>query len=291
VFLFPAMCLCMFLGCAEDPTPVPTEITFQAVVGDQAFDCSKEYQGVGRDSGTLKPVDLRMYIHNIRLVRDSADSEEVPFTLSKVQDYQDDASGVALLDFEDGKGNCKNGNATMHVKLKGMAPKYRYKSIKFAMGVPENHNHKDPTSAAAPLNVTSMTWNWKAGRIFMSAMGSNDKGVHLVHIGSAGCKGDPELGEDVQCAKPFRPEYTLTGFDPAQQKVVLDWKTIFSGSNVKDQPEGCNEFEGVNYCGCHSRGPDTVCSPPFTNFGMSWSDGQITSNNQKVFRVENLAPE
>lgn len=272
-------------GCAPDPTPVSTEIQFEAMVGDQAFDCTKEYSNIGMDKGTLKPLDLRIYIHNVRLIR-ADNGEEVPFTLTEDENFQ--GAGVAMLDFENGAGSCKNGTSELNVTLKGMAPKYAYKGIKFVMGVPTSLNHQDLTATPAPLNVTTMSWSWKAGRIFMSAMGRNDKGIHLVHIGSTGCKGDPETGDSVTCSKPNRPEMVLNAFDPAMNKVIVDWGKIFSKSTVGASVTDCREFEGVKYCGCHSHGPAAICNGPLANFGITFSDGTIDTSSQAVFRVAPL---
>lgn len=279
------ICVVPLLGCQPDPTPVSTELQFSAMVGKEAFDCTKEYKGMGTDKGTLKPLDLRMYIHNIQLVR-ADNGEKVPFKLDDVEGFQ--AKGVALLDFENGAGNCQNGTPELYTTLKGKAPRYTYKAIQFTLGVPKDINHTDLTAAPAPLNLTTMSWTWKAGRIFMSAMGQNDQGIHLVHIGSAGCTGDPETGDSVKCMKPFRPEYTLNTFDPQKNKIVIDWGAIFSGNAVGKDVKGCRQKKGPKRCGCHSRGPSELCSPPFSKFGISWETGQSKSTTQAVFRVAPL---
>lgn len=49
------------------------EVNFEAKVGTQAFDCGKTYE-VGASSSVVKPLDFKLYVHDVRLL-DASDHE------------------------------------------------------------------------------------------------------------------------------------------------------------------------------------------------------------------------
>ena len=57
--------------------PVPAD--FGAKFGTEAFSCTGTYTGVGTDNSTVKPVDLRFYVQNVRLI--TAGGTETAVTL------------------------------------------------------------------------------------------------------------------------------------------------------------------------------------------------------------------
>ena len=102
-------------GSSTDTGPQPVTIDFKALVGNQPFSCA-DTAGYAIGTGTLPwiPKDFRFYVSNVRLV--DADGAEAPVTLdaSFWQGY-----GVALLDFENGTGNCTGGTLEMNTAVHG----------------------------------------------------------------------------------------------------------------------------------------------------------------------------
>jgi uncharacterized repeat protein (TIGR04052 family) len=267
----------------ENKDPVAMSVNFAAMVGDKEFACGTDYEGIGMDKAKVSPVDFRFYVTNVRLIR-ASDGKEVALTLDS--DDKTQSNGVALLDFEDGKGMCKSGTPALNLSLRGKIADDTYNGIKFVIGVPHELNHKDLAALPAPLNETTLSWTWNYGRIFLSAMGQNEKGVHLFHMGSSDCKGDVTNGEEVTCGRPFRPEYTITDFDPKKDTIIADWGALFAKSAMGGEVKGCKDRKGATFCGCHSRGPDDVCSGPFEMAGLDWKTGDAKMASQKLFRVK-----
>ena len=141
----------------------PVTIQFKAVVGEEVFACGHSYTGIGTTKSTIQPKDLRFYIHNVRLLDETG--KEVPVHLN--QDGKWQLEDVVLLDFENGTGRCSNGNADLNMEVSGTVPGgHTYRGVRFLLGLPFDKNHTDITTMPPPLNLTSMSWSWNAGRKF-----------------------------------------------------------------------------------------------------------------------------
>lgn len=266
-------------GDATDATPLPStevRLEFAAKVGSQPFACGSEYQGVGAPSQTITPVDLRFYVHDVRVV--DADGNEIPVKLD-INDWQ--LANVALLDFEDGTGECTNGDVeTNSVVFGKVDTPVVVKGIKFKLGVPLELNHGDLAGQPTPLDRTSMFWAWNAGYIFLrgesgSELPVEDAGttvmkVHATHVGSGGCSGNAVAGEPVVCTRPNRPEFAFAEFDLTTNKIVFDFAAFKSGSDLSGSS-------------CHGHGAS--CVAPFVALGIDSMTGNYIGN-QTVFHKE-----
>ncbi len=256
-------------GCPAEPITIP----FRAVVGDQPFACGSTYEGLGTANTEVIPADLRFYLSDMRLVR--SDGTETPLALDQdgLWQYQD----LALLDFEDKSGPCRNGTVQTNTVIRGMAPPYAYKGLHFTLGVPFSLNHNDPTTAPSPLNILSLSWGWQAGYRFFLLDTALDN--LRLHIGSTGCAYGPDGRTVASCSHPNRGDIELTGYDPSSSEVVADLAALFAdsdlSSNVPDTPPGCE-----------SNFNDTDCDPMFRNLGIDFSTGQPSPGTQKFFRIE-----
>lgn len=112
--------------------------------------------------------DVRLYISNVALVK--ADGSEVP------------VKGLSL-------GKLKMGTPPQNIEIfKGNAPLGEYKGIRFDVGLPRDVNHREATTAKAPLSIEDgMYWAWNSGYIFLSVHGKTsaaggEKDVAL-HVG------------------------------------------------------------------------------------------------------------
>src|SRR5690606_34504923 len=77
-------------------------LRFDPRFGDQPFACGREFAGIGTSGAAVTPLDFRLYLHDIALVR--ASGERVPLLITDDGTWQHD--GMVLLDFEDGSGAC-----------------------------------------------------------------------------------------------------------------------------------------------------------------------------------------
>lgn len=266
---------------AAQSRPQPVEIRFDARVGAEPARCGKAYAGVGSSEAGVRFQDIRFYVSAVRLI--DANGNEVPVALTPDDQWQNDQ--VTLLDFEDQTGNC-NGTAGTNMAVRGTVPAGDYRGLLFEIGVPRAVNHQDPTLAAAPLNVTGMTWVWRIGYKFTGvdletsggAGGANAATGFSIHLGSTDCgEGPPMTAPRIACGNSNRPEYRLTNFDAAASVVVLDIGALLEGTditvNAPNSASGCMSFPG-----------DGDCADIFDRLGLAW-DGKA-STGQKWVRAE-----
>jgi uncharacterized repeat protein (TIGR04052 family) len=176
---------------------------------------------IGCGTGALALTDLRFYVHDVELI--GADDDAVRLRMDEAAPWQTDR--VALLDLEDGGGNCRTGSAATRTVITGRAPADDYSGLRFTLGVPFDLNHANPVEARPPLDQTVMHWHWQAGYKFMRAGIVEGGRQTWVHVGSTGCKG--RVGQVESCAKPNRKTVTIRGFDPAMDVVVVDVGSLF----------------------------------------------------------------
>jgi uncharacterized repeat protein (TIGR04052 family) len=212
---------------------------------------------------------------------------EVPLTFDARTPWQ--TAEVALLDFEDGTGECKNGNADTNNTITGTVPSGTYRGLVFSNGVPESLNHGDPTKAPAPLQAGGMTWGWLYGYKFFAAemvamspsdagVDSGTRGVGVFHLGSIGCDnaldgGDPDFNQapKVACKQPNRNLVRLAEFSPLTNTVVVDVGAVFAATNLAEDSQ------------CHSDG--LACASLFASVGLSFETGSRLPS-QAAYRVE-----
>lgn len=263
-----------------DAGPQAVSIAFDAKVGSAPFKCGSMFGGMGSTSVMAEPVDFRFYVHDVKLTDDKGAT--VALTLDEGP-YQH--AGTALLDFEDGTGRCTLGDTTLHTALIGTAPAGKFTGVSFKIGVPLEQNHDSVTASPAPLDKSSLFWSWKSGHVFFAAttraMGpSKDGGTeqvaneHFTHVGSTGCSGDPAAGTPVtSCTKPNRATIALTAFDPATQKISVDFQKVKESVDITDNP-GCHSFTAA------------TCAGPFSRLGLDFDTGGASSSAQTVFKAE-----
>ena len=101
-------------GCGGSSTYT---VTFAPLVAGAPFSCSQTYPNIGTSMTTMTPMDFRMYVHDVALVR--ATGESVPLALTPDGKWQD--ANIALLDFEDGTGSCITNSPETNVTVTGTA--------------------------------------------------------------------------------------------------------------------------------------------------------------------------
>ncbi|MEW6128733.1 MAG: MbnH family di-heme enzyme [Acidobacteriota bacterium] len=251
-------------------------INFRAMVGDQNFTCSSSYEGIGTTGSTITVSDFRLYVHNLRLI--DSRGNEVPLQLAQDGKWQYD--NVALLDFENGEGNCANGTKEINDTIRGKAPVGNYVGLRFIVGLPFDKNHNDPTTQPSPLNLSRMFWNWNAGykfaRIDMKTTGQ-PKGF-VLHLGSTSCMPNTSPNTvPTACANGNRPEITLKNFNPQGDVVIADLKALLKDTNVDvNQPNTA--------VGCMSASQDADCAGIFKNLGLPFAG--VAATGQSFFHLE-----
>jgi uncharacterized repeat protein (TIGR04052 family) len=276
-------------GGSDDSEPVTIE--FRAKLGDDAFSCGKKYKKQGSSEVEVTPQDLRLYVSELRLLTPSGD--EVPVKFDERSPWQ--APTVALLDFEDASGGCKNGNKSMNTSITGRVPAGSYTGVIFSTSVPKALNHADPATLPDPLQAGGMSWGWLFGYKFIraeliatKAPAEDEKpGRGVFHLGSTGCDNRP-MGEGgaggesspqhgappaVDCSYQNRNEIRLDSFDPDNDAIVLDVSALMSDVDMSVDAQ------------CHSMQMQMPCETLFPKIGVDSMTG-APKESQTTFRVE-----
>lgn len=250
------------------------EIAFALQAGATPVSCSSPPTPLGKSATPARLRDARFYVQNPRLIR--ADGSESPLELVQ-NDWQSGA--VALIDFEDASGGC-DGNKDTNTHVIGKVAPGHYVGLAFEVGVPPELNHSNPETAAAPLDVQSMAWNWQAGRKFMKVEVLPEGGIKratdttriwTLHLGSTGCVGNPAKGDAVACSHPNRVPVRFKQFDPKRDTVVLDLQSLFANAELSKDRGGAS--------GCMSALQDPECADLFPRLGLRLTDSAPGADN------------
>ncbi len=276
---------CAFTTAQQSATQ-PVEIRFAAQINGQAFECGKSYSNVGTTKSTITPSDFRMYVSQLELL--TSDGRAVPVTLDQDKTWQ--FENIALLDFENGQGPCRNGTSATNLSVRGTAPSGNYAGVKFVVGVPFGRNHGDPTVSPAPLSSTAMFWNWQGGYKFIkfdtatsgqpavtaspSAQGGGNASGFSVHLGSTVCASASRTQAPTGCQNANRMEIRLSDFDPVKNVVVMDMGRVLSSSNVDINTPGTSP-------GCMSFPKDADCPAVMSALGLAY-EGAPASAAQRL---------
>jgi uncharacterized repeat protein (TIGR04052 family) len=283
-------------------------LRFVPVVGAENFKCGKSYDDIGITHSRVTPSDFRFFVSNVELL--DAGGNAVPLALDQDGVWQ--YKNLALLDFENGSGPCRNGNAGLHTAVTGNVPKGKYRGVRFTLGVPFELNHGDPTIAPSPLNFTGMFWVWQSGYKFAKLdMASNglpqaadappemsfkDKlalmekaaasGVpskkqpraagFSVHLGSTACASPTLTTPPSECKNPNRLTVAFDKFDSGKNVIVADLASLLRDANVD-----VNASDTAP--GCMSAIDDADCPPVMSAFGLPYNDQPAVP--QRFFRM------
>lgn len=275
-------------ACNTVPTAPKTaqvSLNFAAQINGQPFACGKRYDGVGTTRSSITPSDFRMYVSEVKLLRQDGSAVPVQMAQDGIWQHQN----VALIDFENGIGPCRNGTTATNTAVRGQVPAGDYVGVELTVGVPFALNHQDPTVAPAPLNSTAMFWNWQGGYKFIkfdttSSGISTDKPAapnamgpvtrYSVHLGSTACAGDSKTQAPSSCQNPNRMTVRLNQFDLAKNTVVVDMGAVLAQANVDVNAKGTSP-------GCMSFLKDADCPPVMSALGLAY-DGVAAAGAQRL---------
>jgi uncharacterized repeat protein (TIGR04052 family) len=269
----------------DAPKTAQVSLNFAAQINGQPFACGQRYDGVGTTRSSITPSDFRMYVSEVKLLRQDGSAVPVQLTQDGVWQHQN----VALLDFEDGTGPCRNGTTATNTAVRGQVPAGDYVGVELTVGVPFAQNHQDPTVAPAPLNSTAMFWNWQGGYKFIK-FDTTSSGIseqrpaaanvmgpvtrYSVHLGSTACAGESKTQAPSACQNPNRVTVRLNQFDLAKNTVVVDMGAVLAQANVDVNAKGTSP-------GCMSFPKDGDCPPVMNALGLAY-DGVPASGAQRL---------
>jgi uncharacterized repeat protein (TIGR04052 family) len=264
-------------GESGEITAQTVALRFAANLGNEPFSCGGTFAGLGTTKSTVQPLDFRMYVHDVRLVRQ--DGSEAPLTLDEEERWQ--RNGVAFLDFEDGTATCETGSPETRTQIVGTVAPGEYAGVAFTLGLPAEMNHLDAATAPAPFNIPGMWWSWKGGYKFVRLdLRTTANPSYFFHLGSTACEGTVKDG--FSCAASNQAAIRLQGFDPEKNSIVFDIASFYAGSDLDHQIDpmtdgvsGCMAFEG-----------DPECPPVFQALGMAFPGQNPGDAKQTAFRVE-----
>lgn len=264
-------------------------IRFAANVNGQSFECGKSYPDIGTTRSVITPSDFRMYVSEVHLISRQGQAVKVELEQDKVWQLED----IALLDFENAQGPCRNGTPALNQTVRGRVPVGQYDGLRFTLGVPFERNHDDPTVAPAPLSSTAMFWNWQGGYKFLkfdtatsgqkattsspAAHGGGNASGFSVHLGSTACASASKTTAPSACQNPNRVVVNLPSFDVTKNVVVADMAPVLARSNVDINTTGTSP-------GCMSFLGDADCVPILPALGLPYMDHK--AGQQQLFRVQ-----
>jgi cytochrome c peroxidase len=275
-------------GCSDEASPQVT-LQFDAKIGSQRVACGEPLANLGENGRGTSLKDLRFYVHDVQLIDDKGKQVKLELPDDGIWQFKN----VALLDFENKTGDCKNGTAQTNAIVRGKAPAGNYTGVSFRLGVPSDLNHADPAKLEGPLTGTTLYWSWNLGFIFfkldlaMAETAADQANAFEAHVGAAECtdsKGKYSCGrENVAAVK-------LANFDPSRDKIVLDLQTLLAQATVASRPPRppsapMSEAQPL-VAGCASGATDPDCEPIFASFGLDLASGQADPSAQKAFSVQ-----
>jgi uncharacterized repeat protein (TIGR04052 family) len=278
----------------------PIKIDFALVADGKQVGCGAPLTNLGSSKLEAKLHDARFYVYDVKLI--DAKGQRAPVALA-TNDWQ--YAGLALLDFKDARGGaaaCSETSPAKNTSISGTAPAGGFVGLEFSVGVPVEGvadgktvalNHSNMETSPAPLDITTMAWNWQGGRKFLLVEidppapvvkpdGSKSK-TWFLHLGSSGCKGNPATGEIVSCARANRFTVTLNRFDPTKQRVDFDLSTLFDDTDLLVDKGGA--------VGCMSAPDDLDCRPIFERLGLNLTEtapGAGDAGQQSKFGVSRV---
>lgn len=259
-------------------------LKFAAEINGQIFECGKSYANVGTTRSTITPSDFRMYVSEIKLVRKDGEKVAVELQQDGIWQHQN----VALLDFENGTGSCRNGTIPINTTIRGSVPTGEYTGLEFTVGVPFELNHQDPTIAPSPMNSTAMFWNWQGGYKFIKfdtastgispqkPAAANVVGPvtgYSVHLGSTACAAPSRTQAPKSCQNPNRIAVRFDRFNHQTNVIVADMGSVLALANVDVNAPG-------SAAGCMSAPDDADCPPIMKALGLAPQSSQKFLNQR-----------
>jgi uncharacterized repeat protein (TIGR04052 family) len=251
--------LVLTAACSSERIPVTFE--FVATWDGRPIQCDTAGTGL---------TDLRLLVSNLRLT----DSTGKEHALAMIDDGRWQQAGVALIDLENGTGNCLNGSLPSNSSIRAVADESDIAGLRFTVGVPFKANHANPLLAQPPLDDAAMHWHWRSGYKFLRAGIRTETDSFWIHLGSTGCEGTVQ--KITGCRYSNRVDVDLPRFRPRTDRIEIDMSALFRQVDLTD---------GLR-SDCSSGPAETACKGPFAALGLQLDgDDREQPRRQSVFRV------
>jgi len=239
-------------------------IAFNPVVDGAPFSCQSSYPNIGTSKTTVQPLDFRMYVHDVQLVR--ATGEKVPLTLKDDMKWQ--GQGVAMLDFEDGTGTCNTASPETNTMVTGTAAQHDdYNAVEFTLGLPASLDHLDSATAMAPLNAPAMFWSWVGGYRYLKVeLQAPLNPSWNFHLGAMYCT---RGSGNIACKYDNLSVVTLANFKANTSTITMDLAKLFADSDLDHQVDGTTD----QVAGCMSSPGDPECKVLYDKVGLAFDGG------------------
>lgn len=256
------------------------KLEFSALIDGQKADCNTEYT-LGINDAKAKLADARIFISAVEYRNMAGDWVAMKLMAN---DWQHE--NVALLDFEDGTGSCKDsGTAEMHNTIDGMLMPGTYDKVRFSLGLPFELNHIDNATAPSPMNAPGMFWVWLGGYKFMRVdwiVTGADLPRFNTHLGSTHCMSDsPTTPPEERCGNHNMAKLEFNITSQLHNQVSLDLNKLVGQSDLQK-----NKMESPPGCMSSPMEPED-CGGIFTALGMTFADGKCENDcsDQTVFSL------
>ena len=139
-------------------------LAFAAEANGVAIDCDTQLTGIGSPSTNASVKEFRFYVHDVSLL----DNDGNAYSL-ELKENAWNHQNLALLDFMNKDTSCSGSLKETNKSVNGtvsVSPSTELVTLRFTLGVPSDLNHLDRATAPAPLDQTSLHWNWQNGYKF-----------------------------------------------------------------------------------------------------------------------------
>lgn len=271
-----ALALLLLPAASCDSGDREITLRFAPTFGAEPFVCGQNFTDVGTGKATVTPLDFRMYVHDVALVR--ASGERVPLAIHDDAQWQHD--GLTLLDFEDGTGACMTGSPNTNLEVRGSVPPHDdYTGVEFIVGVPGAMNHLDGATAPAPLNAQGLWWSWAGGYKYMRLdVRPKTQPEFFYHLGATSCDGSVKAG--FTCAFANLAPIRLDNFDPDSDAITVDAAQILADVDVERIPDGKTD----RLPGCMAFPGDPECPAMMAPLGLRFESAE-PEGRQSMFSV------
>ena len=260
----------LLVSCVQEKQ---VELKFMATVNGEPLNCGQWYSGFNTDrDAKIQLKDFRFFVSEVNLIDEAG--EKTPLVLEQDSIWQ--FQNIALLDFENGQGECEEkGNTPTNSTVRGKVSGKGFKAISFKLGVPYEWNHVDNVAVPSPLNVGAMFWNWQFGykfaRFDLVTDQEDKEKFWFIHLGSTGCESESfGTAPEIPCMRLNFPEILIEDFDIENDMIVADLGALINQLAI----------------GTCMSGPDNPrCEELFPRFGLSLASGNCEGDclGQKFF--------
>ncbi len=255
----------------------PITITFLPDVFDEEVGCGLDIDLLDTAPGNNASLtDLRFYVSDVDVLAVDGSPLPVHFVPDGVWQSED----VALLDFEDGTGDCVGGTPETRKVIQGEVSPGEYNGIEFTLGVPFELNH---ALGDAPLGDASLFHSAQRGHHFFDfgllIDGETNWSTRILSVDCASSGADVAPTED--CERPNVARIRVENLNPASDDVRVRLGHFLADVDLElDTPE--------TEVGCVSDPLEVAeCPSAFGVVGLDWETGNCINEceEQVLFRL------